>query len=268
VPSADRSAAILGADRRRRLAWLCAPLLGLGLLLAACDTTTPPEAATPEPATPASVVLATAVPSLPPSATQPSATPTTESPGPDESPTTESGEAAAVEPLYVANTGGLGLTLRKEPGGERIDVLPDGTELTPTGDEQEADGRLWRQVTDPQERAGWVAAEFLTAEKPPPAPTEPVRADVPPAAEPAAPPVAPAAVAPSPRPTARAVAASRSAVSTPTGVRSCSDFASQSAAQAALRANPSDPWGLDRDKNGIACESNRPPKNLTPVPRR
>lgn len=49
--------------------------------------------------------------------------------------------------------------------------------------------------------------------------------------------------------------------------RNCSDFPSQAAAQAALRANPSDPNGLDRDKDGIACESNRAPKDLKPVPR-
>jgi serine/threonine protein kinase len=50
--------------------------------------------------------------------------------------------------------------------------------------------------------------------------------------------------------------------------RNCSDFPSQAAAQAALRANPSDPDGLDRDRDGIACETNRPPLDRTPVPRR
>jgi hypothetical protein len=48
----------------------------------------------------------------------------------------------------------------------------------------------------------------------------------------------------------------------------CSDFPSQAAAQAALRADPSDPHRLDRDRDGVACESNRPPRDLTPVPRR
>jgi hypothetical protein len=52
------------------------------------------------------------------------------------------------------------------------------------------------------------------------------------------------------------------------GPRNCSDFPSQAAAQAALRANPSDPDGLDRDRDGIACESNRPPLDQAPVPRR
>jgi hypothetical protein len=48
----------------------------------------------------------------------------------------------------------------------------------------------------------------------------------------------------------------------------CADFASQADAQAVLRADPSDPWGLDRDRDGIACESNRAPKDLVPVLRR
>ena len=34
----------------------------------------------------------------------------------------------------------------------------------------------------------------------------------------------------------------------------CSDYATQQEAQAALEANPSDPDGLDRDDDGIACE--------------
>jgi hypothetical protein len=36
----------------------------------------------------------------------------------------------------------------------------------------------------------------------------------------------------------------------------CADFSSQAQAQAVLRADPSDPFGLDRDRDGIACERN------------
>jgi len=35
----------------------------------------------------------------------------------------------------------------------------------------------------------------------------------------------------------------------------CSDFSSQAEAQAVLNAFPGDPHGLDRDNDGIACES-------------
>ena len=47
----------------------------------------------------------------------------------------------------------------------------------------------------------------------------------------------------------------------------CSDFPSQAAAQAELRRDPSDPNRLDADRDGIACESNRAPRDTTPVPR-
>lgn len=47
----------------------------------------------------------------------------------------------------------------------------------------------------------------------------------------------------------------------------CADFASQAQAQAVLRADPRDPNKLDADRDGIACESNRSPKDLVPVTR-
>jgi LPXTG-motif cell wall-anchored protein len=47
--------------------------------------------------------------------------------------------------------------------------------------------------------------------------------------------------------------------------QNCSDFPSQAAAQAHLRADPSDPDGLDGDADGIACESNPAPFDRTPV---
>lgn len=47
----------------------------------------------------------------------------------------------------------------------------------------------------------------------------------------------------------------------------CPDFPSQAAAQAVLRADPSDPFGLDRDRDGIACERNRAPRDVVRVER-
>src|SRR5690242_14660367 len=47
----------------------------------------------------------------------------------------------------------------------------------------------------------------------------------------------------------------------------CIDFSSQAAAQAFLRANPTDPEGLDADKDGIACEDLPAPRDEVPVPR-
>lgn len=61
----------------------------------------------------------------------------------------------------------------------------------------------------------------------------------------------------------------RSTPAPPTGGGSlnCSNFSSQASAQANLRANPSDPNGLDADNDGIACENNRAPFDRTPVQR-
>jgi hypothetical protein len=47
----------------------------------------------------------------------------------------------------------------------------------------------------------------------------------------------------------------------------CLDAGTQANAQAMLRADPSDPLQLDSDRNGIACEINPEPRDLTPVRR-
>jgi len=47
----------------------------------------------------------------------------------------------------------------------------------------------------------------------------------------------------------------------------CADFASQAQAQSVLRADPRDPNRLDADKDGIACENNKSPRDVNPVPR-
>jgi hypothetical protein len=49
------------------------------------------------------------------------------------------------------------------------------------------------------------------------------------------------------------------------GDQDCSDFSSQAGVQAHLRADPSDPDGLDSNNNGIACESLPAPFDRTPV---
>lgn len=51
------------------------------------------------------------------------------------------------------------------------------------------------------------------------------------------------------------------------GDLNCSDFTSQAAAQAELRRDPNDPHKLDRDRDGIACKSNPPPRDLRRVRR-
>jgi hypothetical protein len=47
----------------------------------------------------------------------------------------------------------------------------------------------------------------------------------------------------------------------------CSSFASQAEAQAVLRADPTDPNVIDRNRDGMACEDNPPPYDTVRVPR-
>lgn len=54
----------------------------------------------------------------------------------------------------------------------------------------------------------------------------------------------------------------------PRGGQNCEDFNSQAEAQAELRSNPSDPSVLDRDNDGVACETfsyDDPATDETPV---
>src|SRR5262245_3474488 len=63
--------------------------------------------------------------------------------------------------LYVANTDGEGVTLRRDPAGEKITIWPDGTEIQTLGENRTVDGRTWTRVRDPEGTDGWMAAEFL-----------------------------------------------------------------------------------------------------------
>lgn len=89
---------------------------------------------------------------------------------------------------------------------------------------------------------------------PPPAPAAPVA--------PVPPPVAPVQAAPQPP-----VPARPAVPAPPARDLNCSDFPNQAAAQAELRRDPSDPHRLDTDRDGLACESNRAPRDTTRVSR-
>ena len=121
-----------------------------------------------------------------------------------------------------------------------------------------------------------------TSTPPPATPTPlarvpPSQAQSAPALPPPGPPSTPAtptaasAARPAPAPPAAATSRSGSGASGRDGGRGarldCPDFSSQAAAQATLRENPSDPHHLDADRDGIACENNRPPRDSRRVPR-
>jgi hypothetical protein len=67
----------------------------------------------------------------------------------------------APRPLVVAGSG-QGLFLRAQPGqGEIIRAYPDGTVVTPLGEERRLDGRRWLRVRVEDNREGWMAADYL-----------------------------------------------------------------------------------------------------------
>jgi SH3-like domain-containing protein len=64
--------------------------------------------------------------------------------------------------LTVSNTGGSGVNFRATPGGAIIKTFPEGTKMLVVGDNQQADGRSWRNVRSPDGVVGWMAADFLS----------------------------------------------------------------------------------------------------------
>ena len=85
------------------------------------------------------------------------------------------------------------------------------------------------------------------------------------AEQPPAPPAPPAPLGPAPKPAIPAGPAPKP--SSAFVDLDCKDFPSQAAAQAELRRDPSDPHGLDADRDGIACEGNRAPRDTNRVAR-
>lgn len=55
------------------------------------------------------------------------------------------------------------LNMRSKPsaGGSVVRAIVKGEKLTPTGNEQQAEGYLWLEVTDSKGTKGWAAKEFL-----------------------------------------------------------------------------------------------------------
>jgi hypothetical protein len=146
-------------------AWLLVVLV-VAPLLTACSVSPREPAPTPAPVSTVPIVLATSPPTtVPTTVSTPIPPPPTPASPPIPTPVPPTARPANV---YVAKTGSDGLTLRSTPAtdGERIALLPEGSPLTPTGQEEQTDGRRWRQVRDAQGREGWVAADFLSTSPP------------------------------------------------------------------------------------------------------
>ncbi len=73
--------------------------------------------------------------------------------------------AVPTEFVRVANTGGTGAFIRREPrnGAPGIIAHRDGTVLRIVGPDTTTDGRPWRQVEDQRGNRGWTPREYLAA---------------------------------------------------------------------------------------------------------
>ncbi len=62
--------------------------------------------------------------------------------------------------VQVANGGGEGVNMRISPGGDIVTTVMDGTQLTTTGESQDAEGYTWWPVSG-EAGDGWIAQDFL-----------------------------------------------------------------------------------------------------------
>jgi hypothetical protein len=124
-------------------------------------TSTPAPTLVPTPAVTPRVTAANApTPTLLPAlASAPTLAPTpAEPPTPAPTPTPQLQEAR------IANTSGLGVSVRQQPGptAPRAGVLREGTRVLLTGNDQTVAARPWREIeTEDHNLKGWVLGDFV-----------------------------------------------------------------------------------------------------------
>jgi hypothetical protein len=138
---------------------------------AAVGTTTPSSTLVPTPAVTPRVTTAsapTATPSPLAAASVPTPIPTAaeaEAPMPEPTPT------PSLRPARIANTSGLGVSVRLQPGtgAPRAGVLREGTRVLLTGNDQTVAARPWREIeTEDHNIKGWVLGDFIQLLQVPP----------------------------------------------------------------------------------------------------
>lgn len=74
-------------------------------------------------------------------------------------------EPLAQEFARIANTGGVGAFIRREPQANApgLIALRDGTIVRVVGPDTRVAGRVWRNVEDQRGNRGWTPAEYLAA---------------------------------------------------------------------------------------------------------
>jgi hypothetical protein len=83
-------------------------------------------------------------------------------PLPAASPTAVGSPTPALPHAVVSQTGGVGLTIREQPGGKKIAIVAEGTILTLLESEPIlGNGFEWRHVRLPDGKEGWTANTYL-----------------------------------------------------------------------------------------------------------
>lgn len=155
-----RLGTLVGTMRRR--AWLS--VVVISVCAAACGVL---PGSTPGPTATAVGGPAPAAAAASPSPAQAAASP---SPSPPAAAVTAAPPAATAQSagggnaVYVGNTDGEGVFLRKTPNmDDHLQAYPDGTQLTIVGDDVEGDGQTWKHVRAPDGTEGYVPAQYTTS---------------------------------------------------------------------------------------------------------
>ena len=121
-------------------------LVSLAAAWAQSDQVVAPKTVTAAVVAPATLApLATITPTVAPIAPAPQASP-----------------ALSTELVHVANTGGMGVYLRRTPSmDDKLRAYQDGTTLTIVGPDVVAGGVHWRHVIAPDQSEGYVPSEYL-----------------------------------------------------------------------------------------------------------
>lgn len=83
---------------------------------------------------------------------------------------TPPGDGCRREQFVVGDTNGLGVNLRKTPGGEVLTAYVEGTKLTVCG-EKVVDGQQWYRVTVEDGAEGWILDTYVVPASPVPMPS-------------------------------------------------------------------------------------------------
>jgi len=137
-------------------------MCAVATVLSACGVLGGASPTAPPSPAPAGVPAATTVPAPSPTRAQAAAT---ASPVPSKP--TDTAVPATATTVWVGNTDGEGVYVRKTPVmADRVRPYADGTPLTIVGDDVDGDGQHWKHIKTPDGLEGYVPSIY-TVESPP-----------------------------------------------------------------------------------------------------